>query len=246
MDREQIIKAELLLWQKEMSKHPSVINHAIKGIQVRFNNIIPEKVHQVFTKAIKEVTRAVLFGAGFTTTNNHGIEDLQFAEEKAKERIKFYSSSAGAEGAITGFGGFIWGLADFPLWLSLKMKLLFEIASIYGMDVSELNERIYILHIFEITFSSQKNRNRTFKAMKNWDSNKPLQNDIHDFDWRRFQLEYRDHIDLAKLLQLIPGFGAFVGAYINLKLTKKLGDFAMNAYRMRLLERRTIELPHEN
>ena len=124
--------------------------------------------------------------------------------------------------------------------------MLFEIASIYGMDVSDLSERIYILHIFEITFSSQKNRNRVFKVMQSWDKNKHLQDDIHEFDWRRFQLEYRDHIDLAKLLQLIPGFGAIIGAYVNLNLTKKLGRFAMNAYRMRLLDKPTISLPTQH
>ena len=70
--------------------------------------------------------------------------------------------------------------------------------------------------------------------------------DIHDFDWRRFQLEYRDHIDLAKLLQLIPGFGALIGAYVNLKLTKKLGEFAMNAYRMRLLDKPIISLSSQD
>ena len=48
--------------------------------------------------------------------------------------------------------------------------------------------------------------------------------------------EYRDHIDLAKLLQLIPGIGAAVGALVNYKLTNRLGEFAMNAYRMRIFE----------
>lgn len=242
MDAEQIIKAELVLWQQEMQKSPSLRNQAVKGMQVRINNLIPEKVHRVFTKAIKEVTRAVLFGAEYTTSMNHDAEDFLATEAKAQERIRFYSSSASAEGAITGFGGIIWGFADFPLWLSLKMKMLFEIASIYGMDVSDLRERIYILHIFEITFSSQKNRNRVFKVMQTWDKNKHLQDDIHEFDWRRFQLEYRDHIDLAKLLQLIPGFGAIIGAYVNLNLTRKLGKFAMNAYRMRLLDKPIIPI----
>ncbi len=246
MDAEQIIKAELVLWQQEMQKSPSLGNQAVKSMQVRINNWIPEKVHRVFTKAIKEVTRAVLFGAEYTTTMNHDIGDFLATEVKAQERIRFYSSSASAEGAITGFGGIIWGFADFPLWLSLKMKMLFEVASIYGMDVSDLRERIYILHIFEITFSSQKNRNRVFKVMQSWDKNKHLQDDIHEFDWRRFQLEYRDHIDLAKLLQLIPGFGAIIGAYVNLNLTKKLGKFAMNAYRMRLLDKPTISLPTQH
>ena len=236
MNHEALIKAETILWQHEMTRTPGLVNKAVKKIHEKINNVIPEKVHQVFTKAIKEVTRGVLFGAEFTTKAIPFEPDINIIEARVQERIRFYSSSAAAEGAITGFGGFLLGVADFPLWLSLKMKMLFEIASLYGMDVSNLRERIYILYIFEITFSSQKNRNRVFKMMKDWSTNKKqTPDDINELDWRRFQLEYRDNIDLAKLLQLIPGVGAVVGAYVNHRLTKKLGKFAMNAYRMRLI-----------
>ena len=33
----------------------------------------------------------------------------------------------------------------------------------------------------------------------------------------------------------VPGIGAFVGAYVNNKLVDKLGEYAMYAYRMRIL-----------
>jgi hypothetical protein len=36
--------------------------------------------------------------------------------------------------------------------------------------------------------------------------------DVDQFDWRSFQQEYRDYIDLAKMAQLIPVIGAVVGA----------------------------------
>ncbi len=73
-----------------------------------------------------------------------------------------------------------------------------------------------------------------FEKMENWEVvREQLPDDLHTFDWRTFQLEYRDYIDLAKLLQLIPGIGAIVGALVNHQLTNKLGKTAMNAYRMR-------------
>jgi hypothetical protein len=56
---------------------------------------------------------------------------------------------------------------------------------------------------------------------------------MDEFDWRTFQLEYRDNIDLAKLFQLVPGVGALVGFYVNHRLTYKLGVNAMNCYRIR-------------
>ena len=72
--------------------------------------------------------------------------------------------------------------------------------------------------------------------LENWDEYKDTLSDgINDLDWRSFQQEYRDYIDLAKLLQLVPGIGAFVGAYVNNKLVDKLGEYAMYAYRVRIL-----------
>ena len=73
--------------------------------------------------------------------------------------------------------------------------------------------------------------------MENWDdASKKLPEDIEQFDWRNFQQEYRDYIDLAKMAQLVPVIGAPVGIIANYSLIKKLGITAMNAYRMRLLK----------
>ncbi len=73
--------------------------------------------------------------------------------------------------------------------------------------------------------------------MTDWEKKKQqLPDDIHQFDWRNFQQEYRDYIDLAKMAQLIPLIGAPVGLIVNYRLLKKLGATAMNAYRMRLLQ----------
>jgi hypothetical protein len=78
--------------------------------------------------------------------------------------------------------------------------------------------------------------------MNNWEVQKQsLPDDIHQFDWRSFQQEYRDYIDLAKLAQLIPGIGAIVGFVVNYKLLKKLGITAMNAYRMRRLKEAEVK-----
>ncbi len=234
---ERLIIKELKAWKKSMERKPSLADRATKGVQSRINRIIPEKIHKVFTKAFKQMTRTVIFGAKFTTSPPQSGDSLEIIEAGVKERVKFYRSTAAAEGAVTGFGGFLTGLADFPLWLSIKMKMLFEIASRYGFDVNDYKERIFILHIFQLTFSSQQHRNQVFKIIANWENEKlKLPDDIHEFDWRTFQLEYRDYIDLVKLFQLIPGIGAAVGLIVNHRLTNKLGKNAINAYRRRLLD----------
>lgn len=227
---------ELGQWQKKMQKKPNLFNKASKGVQNKINKIIPEKVHQVITTAIKQMVRGVLYGAKYTTKAPEMEFSLKQAEYLVQQCIKFYSSSAAVEGAVTGAGGILWGLSDFPLWLSLKMKMLFEIATKYGMDTADYRERLFILHIFQLTFSSKQHRLTVYDTVSDWHQQKDLfPDDIHEFDWRTFQLEYRDYLDLAKLFQMIPGVGAVIGAYVNHRLTRKLGVNAMNAYRMRLL-----------
>ncbi len=139
------------------------------------------------------------------------------------------------------------GMVDFPLLLSIKIKLLYELASIYGFDTNDYRERLYILGIFQLTFSSKEYVNYVFDSMEEFDEIKNnLSSNIDEFDWSSFQKEYRDYIDLAKLFQLIPGVGAFVGAYVNHKLVDKLGEYAIYAYHMRLLDENIKHTKKEN
>jgi hypothetical protein len=112
----------------------------------------------------------------------------------------------------------------------------------YGFNVKDYKERVYILHIFELAFSSHEHRRNVYLKMADWEmKSNSLPDDIHQFDWRNFQQEYRDYIDLAKMAQLIPLIGAPVGFVVNSRLIEKLGKTAMNAYRMRLAERGLLQ-----
>jgi hypothetical protein len=154
-----------------------------------------------------------------------------------RKKIEAYKKAAAMEGGITGAGGIILGLGDFPILIGIKIKLLFEIAALYGFDVKDYKERIYLLHIFELAFSSDTHRNNVYLKMVDWkNKSQDLPDDIKQFDWRTFQQEYRDYLDIAKMAQLIPVIGAPVGLVVNYRLIKKLGVTAMNAYRMRWID----------
>ena len=233
---EEAALAELKLWQRQMLKKPSLANKLTKRMQDKINSLIPEKIHRTLTKAIKEMVRVVLFGARFTTKKVRREGSLEIREALIQERIEFYKKTAAAEGGLTGAGGILLSLADFPLLLTLKMKLLFDIAALYGYRVKDFKERLYILQIFQLAFCSPRRRKEVYLKMENWDEYSRLfPDDIHQFEWRTFQQEYRDYIDLAKLAQLIPVIGAVVGAVVNYRLITKLGKTAVYAYRMRLL-----------
>ena len=229
--------SSLVAWQKKMVRRPGLLNHLSKKIQTRINSWIPEKVHRAITTAIKQMIRGVLFGAKYTTADPVRNLELEVREARIDERIKFYRTTAAVEGGITGAGGILLGLADVPLLIGIKIKLLFDIASLYGFDLDDYKERVYLLHIFELAFSSHQHRKTVYLKMVDWDQKRDaLPADINQFDWRNFQQEYRDYIDLAKMAQLIPVIGAPVGILVNFRLIKKLGYTAMNAYRMRLVD----------
>ena len=233
---EILVRKELAAWQKKMLRRPSILNNLSKRIQTKINTWIPEKIHKAITATLKQLIRGVLFGTKSTTAEPMLYINFQEQETAIAEKIDRYKKTAAVEGGIAGAGGIILGLADFPVLIAIKLKLLFEIANLYGFDVDDYKERVYLLHIFELAFSSDVHRKSVYLKMTDWENKKQqLPKDIHQFDWRNFQQEYRDYIDLAKMAQLIPVIGAPVGVLVNYRLIKKLGTTAMNAYRMRLL-----------
>jgi uncharacterized protein (DUF697 family) len=233
---------EMLRWQREMLRKPGILSKITRNIQRRINKVIPEKVHVVITSAIKHSVQAMLKGSEWISASPLQHVSFETREQKVSEKINFYKNTAAAEGAITGAGGILLSLADFPIWLSLKMKMLTDIALLYGYDVSDLKERIFLLHVFQLAFSGKHHRREVYRVIAEWDLYaSSLPNDADLFDWRTFQQEYRDYIDIAKLLQLIPGIGAVVGAYVNHNLTEKLGITAMNAYRLRYFSNKYLQ-----
>ncbi len=222
-------------WVKQMEKRSSVLQRTSKRMQSAVNEKIPDRVHAVVTDSIKRMIELSL-------TSSHYIYPIEVdpswslkeKEEAVQERLTQYKRTAALEGAGTGAGGILLGMADFPLLLSIKMKFLFDVGRIYGYDVRKYEERMYLLHLFILAFSSDEKREDVLKTVLNWEENKE---DWREVDWKTLQLEYRDSIDFAKVLQLIPGFGAIVGAVANFRFLEKLGETATNAYRLRILDR---------
>ncbi|UJL46751.1 EcsC family protein [Virgibacillus sp. NKC19-16] len=228
------VHEDIKVWRKKVLKRSSLFNQLSKKAQTKVNGLIPERAHKIITESIKSMVKATLVGSNITKAKQQpaGV-NLYDRDELMKEKLTSYRKTAVIEGAGTGAGGIFLGLADFPLLLSIKMKFLFEAAAVYGYDTKEYEERLFILHVFQLAFSSDERRRKTFRIIANWESEKGK---LLDMDWRVFQQEYRDYIDLIKMLQLIPGFGAIVGAYANHNLLDTLGETAMNAYRLRFLQ----------
>ncbi|KMT22587.1 EcsC family protein [Clostridium cylindrosporum] len=241
MDYESKVIKENIQWQEEMKKPPKSSSIIAKSIQNKVNSMVPEKVHEIITDTIKNMIKMVLKGSEFISSKPYVSLTLKEREYLIDEKVKSYRKGGVIAGAGIGAGGIILGLADFPVLVSIKIKLLFDIALIYGFDVTNLNERLYILNIFKLAFSSDEKRRSVYLDVANWEEvQASFPNNYEDFDWRDFQQEYRDYIDISKMLQLLPVVGAAFGAAANYKLLNRLSYIAKNAYRLRILKQKGL------
>ncbi|MED4162777.1 EcsC family protein [Halalkalibacterium halodurans] len=243
---EEQIQEELSRWKRKMLKRPSMTGRYAKKVQGKLNELVPNKVHEVVSTSVRNMVQATIIGSDFTAKYRPVLEgSLEERETRIDEVIAKYKKTAAAEGAGTGAGGILLGLADFPLLLGIKMNLLFEVASNYGFDVRDYRERLFLLHVFQLAFSKDEKRRLVFERVEVWgetlDQFPNRKEYLKEVDWKTFQLEYRDYIDLPKMLQLIPGFGAIVGATANYRFLDLLGETAKQCYRMRLLHEHSLQ-----
>src|ERR1044072_4661718 len=99
---DQIMRRELFTWQRKMMRKPGILNRLSKRAQDKLNSIIPEKVHNAITVAIKQMVRGVVFGAKLTTREKVVQLKLEATDATVEEIIKRSRTPATVEGALTG------------------------------------------------------------------------------------------------------------------------------------------------
>lgn len=226
------ITKELADWESKMTKRPGLANRASKGLQSKIHGLVPQKAQDIITSAVKAMVQGIISGSSvLTSTERAESPTLSESDFMAEKAYATYHKLAVAQGVGFGLGGILVNLADFPTLLSIKMKFLFDCAKLYGYDVDDENERLFMLYVFQLAFSCDKRRLEIFPIIKDWNAHV---SDI-GMDWQSLQIEYRDYLDIAKLLQLLPVVGALAGGTANHNLIKKLKITAMNSYRMRAI-----------
>jgi hypothetical protein len=222
---------------------PSQFQNWTKGIQQKMDDIIPRKVHQSIAYALEKGIKGFLRGLNlihWDRFSKHLNKDLSLHDlsEEAEKIVRKYKRIATLEGAGTGFGGILASTIDFPALLSIKLKLLQELAILYGYRLENFEERVFILKIFQLQFSGKASRQKLWKEVKNWE----LQQEYNEwesweeFNWEEFYMEYKQSIEIKKLFQIIPGFGAIVGAWANYSFLDDLGETAILCYQLRKIQ----------
>lgn len=229
---------ELQDWLKAEMKNANIFDRGADKVQKYFQKFIPSQINTAITKGMEGFTRVVLSGSGILLPSQDAARTLESSAKKAEKAIENYVHMGMISGAGTSAGGIVTGLLDLPLLMSLKIKLIFEIGSHYGYDLKDPRERYFALMIFREAFSSPVRKKEHLQALIYFEREREtLTEPLEKIDWKGFQQEYRDYIDLAKLLQFIPGIGIVIGATVNRQLMMQLGKTAVKAYELRYFQK---------
>ena len=231
------IQYELSRWKQKVMSESNFFQTSAKKVQLKIQSLLPEQIQEVLTQTVRNMMTLFMGGSSVFSGGSEEYEALSLRERDSilEKKLNEYKKISAVEGAGTGAGGLLLGLADFPLLMGIKIRFLVEAAKIYGYSPKEELERQFMLYIFQLAFSSDSHRKKVFQVIESWEDKVDEKPQVN---WDQLQQEYRDHIDLAKLLQLVPIIGAPVGAYVNYQLLEQLGETAKNAYRLRYMKRK--------
>ncbi|MCD7034865.1 EcsC family protein [Metabacillus sp. GX 13764] len=228
MEYEERILYEVLQWKLKLHKRASLVRRTSKSVQAKLQSFLPKKADRMLAAAFKQLATGIL-AAPVYKKGNSSLQ-LEEMDRKARNAISLYQKTAAAEGAGTGAGGLLLGTLDLPFFFGLQAKLLSEVAAAYGLPAADKH---FLAHLFWLSYASEKDADLLIRRIENWQEDKrPLSKD----EWKSFQQDYLDSIELAKLLQVIPGLGALTGGTANYQLAGRLGTDAMNACRARIFK----------
>lgn len=242
---EQLIYEECLEWEKKIQGE-WFLSRWSRSLQKKMDSLIPAIVHEKLAKAVEMLVKSIANGVALIPAQPlRELPNITFAlrDKKAQEKVKLYKKIAMAEGAGTGAGGILLSVVDFPALIGIKFKLLQELATIYGYDIKDFEERMYMVKIFQLSFAGDAARKRIYEELKEWPNRKlQISHDTYQnvMAWREFYAEYRESTEFRKMLQFIPGLGAIVGAWANQSIVEDMAATAVHVYRMRYLQQKGI------
>ena len=162
---EKVIK-ELEQWKATFMKDSSMMTRFSKKVQTKVQQLIPAKVQKVLTETIRMMVQTISAGSNFIKPK---LKETNWSLQRRDDEVRKKWMSikiAAAEGAGTGAGGILLGLADFPLLLGIKIKFLFDAATLYGFDTSDKEERLLSFTFSNLPFQVMNTEKKYGKQSK--------------------------------------------------------------------------------
>ncbi|WP_099467112.1 EcsC family protein [Konateibacter massiliensis] len=266
MDKRQMLLKQLALVEKQEAKLLSQKENEF--VKARMKPAL-EKLHEKIPAPLKSGLETafykgfqLVFQKGNTyiekTYNREKLEieyDLNnYAIDKhsSKRHLKKLDKSSGQskavnqsiaalEGGILGFFGI--GLPDIPIFISVMVKTLNEIALSYGYPYDTKEEKVYMLFVICGALSKEEEQKEYTKKInllgKSIDTSAPVDYDL-DTVMKETAALLSGTLLAAKAVQGIPIVGVLGGA-VNPAIISRLGKYAKITYKKRFLQKKLKE-----
>jgi len=173
--------------------------------------------------------------------NNYAVERklskkyINKLDKQANTSNMINSTISVAEGTILGLLGI--GLPDIPLFISVIMKTIYEIALSYGFDYESDKEKCFVLLLICVAIAKEEEQKDFNHQLELLEEKIEANIDI-DVDLKKQIKISSDVLSnallTAKFIQGLPIVG-LVGGVVNHTIVKKIGKFASLKYKKRYL-----------
>ena len=222
------------LMEKIQDKIPEKLNATLETAFYKSFKVFFEKGNKYIEKTYNKDNKQFEF-----EINDYAI-DKKFNNMSIKrlDKPSLYSNALNTsfsilEGGVLGVLGI--GLPDIPIFISLIIKTINEVALSYGFDYNTVEEKAYILLLICTAMSKQEQQKEFYQKLEK------LGVDIDDKMASEIDLEelikttagiLSESLLVAKFIQGIPLVGA-VGGFVNYNIIRKISKFAGVKYKKR-------------
>ncbi|MDD3172936.1 MAG: EcsC family protein [Herbinix sp.] len=179
--------------------------------------------------------------------NNYAINKdfnkrhIKRLDKQSKQSSMVNSSFSALEGGVLGLLGI--GLPDIPLFLSVMVKTIYEVALSYGFPYNSDDEAVYILLLISAAITkgeTQKNYDNDLEQQGIKIDHNIVTDCNPDLQMEATAKALSDALLAAKFLQGIPVVGV-VGGAVNYNILNKVSNYARIKYKKRYLMKKLSE-----
>lgn len=223
------------LMNKVENKIPDDLKSKLEAAFYKAFGIVFEKGTGVIDKTYDRKTMNMDFRA-YRSIIDKDSEALIHLRRKLDRSLKKDIALTAAEG--TGLGILGIGLPDIPIFIGVILRSIYKIASTYGFDCSDENEKCYILKLITGAMSRGECRERTDRQIKRMEyliDNNIFEGDL-DREMKRTAGVLANELLTYKFVQGLTFVGV-IGGYTNVKVFRRIVAYAHLKYERRCLER---------
>lgn len=224
---------------KIQGKIPEKLNSALETAFYKGFKLVFEKGHTYIDKTYnkEKLKMEYAFNNSEVDRKMNGWR-MRKLDKKSKQSQRVSSLISVVEGGLLGALGI--GLPDIPLFISVIIRNINEIAYSYGYSPEKEAEKEYILLLIcgAITRGDQKKdfNNHIENVGRNIDQHMSSGISLEE-QMKETAMVLSESMLTAKFIQGIPIIGA-VGGIVNYSIIKRIGEYASLKYKKRYLNRK--------